>query len=233
MTEAFPGDAADDRAEARLMSGSLLTALTPRPTAGGSRPASRAGTGAGGVVTGAEGDDGDGGGGGSALSPLSSSSSAAERRNASIEEGEEGTVRALFRDCPTDSLDLQHLVRTGERTKVWLIIACLCALPGPPLPFSRPLRSFPSLARATTSLSCVPSWNVPGHVLLACPRCPRAVTTMRGCSQVWRARWRDTGEQVSVKAIDVGSAELQLDLKEVPRHLLHPVSQRSKRRWAS
>ena len=68
-------------------------------------------------------------------------------REPSLEEP--GTVRALFRDCPTDSLDLQHLVRTGERTKVW------------------------------------------------------------------RACWRDTAEQVSVKAIDVGSAALQLDLKEV------------------
>ncbi len=56
--------------------------------------------------------------------------------------------RGLLNDVPTDSLDLQQLVRTGERTKVW------------------------------------------------------------------RARWRDTGEQVTVKAIDVGSAELELDLKD-------------------
>eukprot|EP01048_Picozoa_sp_COSAG05_P010974 COSAG05_NODE_1002_length_6238_cov_4.988597_3_plen_786_part_00 len=58
------------------------------------------------------------------------------------------TVRALFNDNPTDSLDLQHLVRTGQRTKVW------------------------------------------------------------------RARWRDTGGQVTVKAIDVGGAALQLDLQD-------------------
>ena len=56
--------------------------------------------------------------------------------------------RGLLNDVPTDSLDLQQLVRTGERTKVW------------------------------------------------------------------RACWRDTGEQVTVKAIDVGSAELELDLKD-------------------
>jgi pimeloyl-ACP methyl ester carboxylesterase len=56
--------------------------------------------------------------------------------------------RGLLNDVPTDSLDLQQLVRTGERTKVW------------------------------------------------------------------RARWRDTGDQVTVKAIDVGSAELELDLKD-------------------
>lgn len=56
--------------------------------------------------------------------------------------------RGLLNDVPTDSLDLQQLVRTGERTKVW------------------------------------------------------------------RARWRDTGEPCTVKAIDVGSAELELDLKE-------------------
>eukprot|EP01045_Picozoa_sp_COSAG04_P015030 COSAG04_NODE_1163_length_8013_cov_106.484963_2_plen_791_part_00 len=59
-----------------------------------------------------------------------------------------GAVRGLLHDVPTDSLDLQQLVRTGERTKVW------------------------------------------------------------------RACWRDTGDLVTVKAIDVESAELELDVQE-------------------
>ena len=33
-------------------------------------------------------------------------------------------------------------------------------------------------------------------------------------TKVWQARWRDTGGQVTVKAIDVASAELQLDLQD-------------------